>query len=64
MNPKNTDPLAPWNSPLYKDDPLAPHNDSIKKSDPFKPWNKVIWSKSDLTKDEKKYYGIRDDTAP
>jgi hypothetical protein len=24
--PKNKDPLAPWNNPLYKDNPLAPHN--------------------------------------
>ena len=61
MPPKNTDPLAPWNSPLYKDNPLAPHNSPLGKNDVFKPWNRPIWNKSDLTKEEKKFYGIRDD---
>jgi hypothetical protein len=60
MVEKNKDPMAPWNSPMFKNDPMAPHNDPIKKDDPFKPWNKPIWSKRELTLEEKKYYRIRD----
>ena len=61
MPSKNTAPLAPWNNPLYKDNPMAPHNSPVKKDDILKPWNKLVWSKSDLTKEEKRFYGIRDD---
>lgn len=60
MTTKNTDPLAPWNNPLYRDNPLAPHNKAIDKDSPFKPWNKPIWNKDDLTTEEKKFYGIQD----
>ncbi len=64
MPSKNTDPLAPWNSPVYKNNPLAPHNRPLTKDNILKPWNKVIWSKSDLTNEEKKFYGIRNDVKP
>lgn len=57
---KNTDPAAPWNSPVFKTDPMAPHNDALKKKDPTKPWNNPAGSVRDLTKEEKKYYGIRE----
>ena len=61
MNKKNTDPFAPWNSPFYKDDPFAPHNDPMKKDDPFKPWNQPLGRVEDLSKEEKKKYGIKTD---
>lgn len=60
MAPKNKDPMAPWNSALYKDSPLAPHNSAIYKDNLFKAWNKTIWSKDDLTPEEKKFYNIQD----
>ena len=62
MPQKNTDPLAPWNNPLYKNNPLAPHNSPLSKDNILKPWNKVVWNKSDLTETEKKFYGIKNDS--
>lgn len=59
MSPKNRDPFAPWNDPFYKDDPFFPHNDPFYRDDPFKPWNDPLGSENDLTKEEKKSYGIR-----
>lgn len=56
---KNTDPFAPWNSPLYENDPLSPHNDPMHRDDPFKPWNEPFGSVNDLNNEEKDSYGIR-----
>jgi len=58
-HPRNTDPFAPWNDPMYRDDPFAPHNDPCKKDDPTKPWNDPAGSERRLTRDEKRRYGLR-----
>ena len=47
----------PWNDREFKCDPFAPHNDPLIREDPSKPWN----GGSNLTEEEKKYYGIEDD---
>ena len=58
-NPKNDDPFAPWNNPMYSNDPFAPHNDPMYSNDPFKPWNDPFGSEKDLSCDERKRYGLR-----
>ena len=58
--PKNTDPFQPWNDPMHKDDPFAPHNDPMEKGNPFKPWNEPLGDKKDLTRMERRNYGIYD----
>lgn len=57
--PRNTDPFAPWNNPMYKNDPFAAHNNPMYKDDPFKPWNEVFGSENDLSNEERKSYGLR-----
>lgn len=59
--PRNNDPFQPWNDPMYKDDPFAPHNDPMEKGNPFKAWNEPFGDKKDLTRGEKKDYGMYDD---
>lgn len=56
--PRNTDPFAPWNNPM-NDSPFAPHN-GIDRDNPFKPWNSPFGRTEDLTRDEKREYGIRE----
>ncbi len=56
--PKNRNPTAPWNSPLYRDSPTAPHNNPVYKSDPTKPWNTPTGNIDDLTPNERKAYGL------
>lgn len=58
-HPRNTDPFAPWNDPMYKNDPFAPHNDPCHSDDPTKPWNDPSGSERDLNRDEKRQYGKR-----
>jgi len=60
---KNNDPFMPWNDPMKKDDPFAPHN-GFDKDDPFKPWNDPFGQISDLTREEKREYGIRERYIP
>ena len=57
--PRNNDPFAPWNDPMYKNDPLSPHNDPMYRDDPFKPWNDHFGSEDDLTDRERQAYGLR-----
>lgn len=56
--PRNTDPFAPWNDPMYRDDPFAPHNDPMHRDDPFKPWNDPMGRKDDLNDYERGRYGL------
>ena len=56
----NNDPFAPWNDPIKKNDPFAPHNNPMYANDPFKPWNSPFTNTDNLTKDEKKYYEVKD----
>lgn len=57
---KNDNPLEPWNNPMYKDDPRCPHNNPMYKDDPFKPWNEPSGNTNDLSRDERRSYGICD----
>jgi hypothetical protein len=57
--PRNSDPFAPWNDPMYKNDPFAPHNEPHQKDDPTKPWNDPSGSERDLSRQEKERYGRR-----
>ena len=54
--PSNTDPFAPWNSPMTQNDPFAPHNDPMRKNDPFEPWNEPFGSREDLKERDRDYY--------
>jgi hypothetical protein len=58
-HPRNTDPFAPWNDPMYRDDPFAPHNEPHQKDDPTKPWNDPSATERDLSRSEKQRYGRR-----
>ena len=57
---KNDDPFAPWNDPFKKNDPFAPHNNPMYSNDPFKPWNSPFTYTEDLTKEEKRYYEVKE----
>lgn len=54
--PKNTDPLQPWNDPIFKDDRLAPHNDPLRRDDLLEAWNDPIGTAEDLSDADKDYY--------
>ena len=53
---KNADPKAPWNLKKFSSDPAAPHNKD--PDNPVKPWNKRFWFPEELSREERKYYGI------
>lgn len=57
---KNDDPFRVWNG-TQKDDPFAPHN-GFDSDNPFKPWNSPFGREEDLTKEERKAYGLRDNS--
>lgn len=59
MGPKNEDPFQIWNDPFQQDNPFAPHN-GIDSDDPFKPWNDPFGTDKDLTRQERRDYGLPD----
>lgn len=54
--PKNNDPFAPWNDPMFKNDPFAPHNDPMYQKDPFACWNDPFGHGS-FEQEARDYYG-------
>ncbi|MDD4061463.1 MAG: hypothetical protein PHW08_12290 [Kiritimatiellae bacterium] len=62
--PKNKDPSAVWNDFARKNDPTAPHNTESGRGDPSKPWNQIGGGNNDLNQEERKAYGLPDNSYP